>query len=95
MARLVIGEDEFRVKLKVLQSVYFDADIIQRSHTPYCLDKLGLWELVEGARQHVYLDPTLIRTRKVACFARLVTGLFTSKPSAGSAHHRLPASVSA
>jgi hypothetical protein len=45
MARWLFREDEFRVKLKMLQSVYFDANIIQRPQTSYCLDKLGLWSL--------------------------------------------------
>jgi hypothetical protein len=49
---LVIREDEFCVKLEVPQSVYPDADIIQRPQASYCLDKLGLWELVERSCQH-------------------------------------------
>jgi hypothetical protein len=51
--------------LKVLQSVYSDGDIIQSPQNSYCLDKLGLGELVEGLYQHVYLDAALVRTHKV------------------------------
>jgi hypothetical protein len=69
------------VKLKVLQSVYFDADIIQSPQTSYCLAKLGLWELVDGSCQHVYLDAALVRPHKVLNDDWVLISLILNKKS--------------
>src|SRR5271157_3950986 len=70
-----VGKQQFGVKLKPLESVHFDADIVQDPQASDTLDEFLLLQLMRRTRQDVHLYAAMVRPHQALDDHRVLVAL--------------------